>query len=78
MNNLEEKIKGMLVKTFDMNPGDVVPGAVLGEDLEMDSLEIVEMVVALEKEFNIQIGDGIITPKNRFGDVIDIVRDRLK
>ena len=78
MNKLEEKIKGMLVKTFDMNPGDVAPGAVLGDDLEMDSLEIVEMVVALEKEFNIEIGDGIITPKNRLSDVIDIVRDRLK
>ncbi len=78
MNNLEEKIKRMLVKTFDMNPGDVAPGAVLGDDLEMDSLEIVEVVVALEKEFNIEIGDGVITPKNRLGDVIDIVRDRLK
>ena len=78
MNNLEQKIKGMLVKTFDMNPGEVAPGAVLGDDLEMDSLEIVEMVVALEKEFNIEIGDGVITPKNRLGDVIDIVRDRLK
>jgi len=78
VNKLEEKIKGMLVKTFDMNPGDVAPGAVLGDDLEMDSLEIVEMVVALEKEFNIEIGDGIITPKNRLSDVIDIVRDRLK
>ncbi len=78
MNNLEEKIKGILVKTFDMNPGEVASGAILGDDLEMDSLEIVEMVVALEKEFNIEIGDGTITPKNRFGDVIDIVRDRLK
>jgi len=78
VNNLEEKIKGILVKTFDMNPGEVAPGAMLGDDLEMDSLEIVEMVVALEKEFNIEIGDGTITPKNRFGDVIDIVRDRLK
>jgi len=78
VENAEEKIKGLLMKSFDLKPEEVTLEANLGGDLEMDSLEIVEMVVALEKEFGIEIGDGTITPKDRVSDMVKVVQNRLK
>ena len=78
MENIEEKIKGLLMKSLDMKPEEVTSEANLKKDLEMDSLEIVELVVALEKEFDIQIGDGTISNKNCVNDVVKVVQDRLK
>lgn len=78
MENVEEKVKGLLMESFDMKPEEVTLEANLGDDLEMDSLEIVELVVALEKEFEVQIGDGTISNKNCVNDVVKVVQDRLK
>ncbi len=66
------------MKSFDMKPEEVTSEANLKKDLEMDSLEMVELEVALEKEFNIDIKDGEITNKNCVGDVIKVVKDKLK
>ena len=78
MENVGEKIKGLLMKFFDLKPEEVTPDANLKKDLEMDSLEVVELVVALEKEFDIEIGDGAISNKNCVSDVVKLVQDRLK
>lgn len=78
MENVEEKVKGLLMESFDMKPEEVTSDANLKKDLEMDSLEIVELVVALEKEFKVQIGDGTISNKNCVNDVVKVVQDRLK
>jgi len=78
VENVEEKVKGLLMESFDMKPEEVTSDANLKEDLEMDSLEIVELVVALEKEFKVQIGDGTISNKNCVNDVVKVVQDRLK
>ena len=78
MDNAEEKTRELFVKSFDMKPEEVTPEANLKRDLEMDSLEIVELVVTLEKEFDIQIGDGTISNKNCVNDVIKVVQARLK
>jgi len=78
VENVGEKIKGLLMKFFDLKPEEVTPDANLKKDLEMDSLEVVELVVALEKEFDIEIGDGAISNKNCVSDVVKLVQDRLK
>lgn len=78
MENIEEKIKRLLMKSLDLKPEEVTSEANLKEDLEMDSLEIVELVVALEKEFKVKIGDGTISNKNCVNDVVKVVQDRLK
>jgi len=78
MEDTEERIKGLFVKSFDMKPEELTSGANLRGDLGMDSTEVVELVVALEKEFQIQIDDGEITNKHCVSDVIKAVEDKLK
>ena len=78
MGNIEERVKKLLVKLFDMKPEEVNLEANLNDDLGMDSTEMVELVVALEKEFKIGIEDGEITNKHCVSDVVRIVKDKLE
>ena len=50
-----EKIKKVLIDEFELEESDLKPDAHLYEDLELDSLDGVDLVVALEKEFNFKI-----------------------
>ncbi len=78
MENIEKRIKELFVKLFDMKPEEVTLKANLNGDLGMDSTEMVELIVALEKEFKIGIEDGEITNKHCVSDVVRIVEDKLK
>jgi len=78
MENVEKRIKELFVKLFDMKPEEVTLKANLNGDLGMDSTEMVELIVALEKEFKIGIEDGEITNKYCVSDVVRIVEDKLK
>ena len=71
MGNIEERVKKLFVKLFDMNPEEVNSEANLNDDLGMDSTEMVELV-------KIQIEDGEITNKHCVSDVVKIVENKLK
>ena len=77
MANIEEKMKDFFAGFLDMEPARIASQANLRDDLEMDSTEIVELVVALENEFNIQLKDGEITNRNCVSDVVKTVGDKL-
>ncbi len=48
-------INNTLANEFELNIDDMVPGAVLKEDLGLDSLDRVDMVIVLERAFNFKI-----------------------
>ena len=52
---VHEKVKKVLVDEFELEESDLTPEANLYDDLELDSLDGVDLVVALEKEFNFKI-----------------------
>ena len=45
-----EKLKGILVSEFELDEGDVTPDALLGDDLDLDSIDSIELIVKM-KEF---------------------------
>ncbi|MGI6030214.1 MAG: acyl carrier protein [Eubacteriales bacterium] len=47
------------------------------EDLGADSLDIAELVMALEEEFDIEIGDDDLASAHTVGDVVDYLRNRV-
>ncbi len=77
MEGIEGKIKNLFVKLFDVRPDEVTKEANLNDDLGMDSTEMVELTVALEKEFKVKIKDGEITNEHSVGDVLRIVENKL-
>lgn len=54
---MEEKVKEIISKQLGVNASEVVPEASFVEDLGADSLDTVELVMAFEEEFGIEIPD---------------------
>jgi len=57
MADVSEKVKEIIVEQLGVTPEQVTPEASFIEDLGADSLDTVELVMALEEEFDIQIPD---------------------
>jgi acyl carrier protein len=55
--NIEEKVKSIIVEQLGVEEDEVTPTASFAEDLGADSLDQVELVMALEEEFNLEISD---------------------
>lgn len=53
----EEKIKKIICEQLEVNEKDVVPEASFVDDLGADSLDQVELIMAMEEEFDISISD---------------------
>ena len=56
-NEVFEKVKGFFVEELDIDSSKITMDAWLGHDLEIDSLGIVEVIMAFEDEFGIEISD---------------------
>ena len=54
---MEEKVKKIIAEQLDVAGANVKPEASFGDDLGADSLDTVELVMALEEEFGIEIPD---------------------
>ena len=54
---IEEKVKDIIVEQLGVNPEQVTPNASFIEDLGADSLDIVELVMAFEEEFSVEVPD---------------------
>ena len=55
--SMENKVKDIIVEQLGVNADEVVPGASFIDDLGADSLDTVELVMALEEEFGVEIPD---------------------
>lgn len=68
VTGLEEKVKKIIIDQLGVDAAEVTPEASFIEDLGADSLDTVELVMALEEEFGIEIPDEeaekIVTVKN--------------
>lgn len=71
-----EKIKEVLVSTANVDPKDVVLEASLKDDLNIDSLDSVEVVLELESEFNIKISDEEIEGLKTVGDIVKLLETK--
>lgn len=57
MSSIEERVKKIIVEQLGVKPEDVKPESSFVEDLGADSLDTVELVMALEEEFETEIPD---------------------
>ena len=74
----EEKVKDIIVEQLGVNPEQVTPQASFIEDLGADSLDIVELVMAFEEEFSVEVPDEDAEKLQTVGDVIKYIEERAK
>jgi acyl carrier protein len=74
--SIEEKVKDIIVEQLGVNPEQVTPQASFIEDLGADSLDIVELVMAVEEEFGGEVPDEDAEKLQTVGDVIKYIEDK--
>ncbi len=75
MSELEEKVKGIIVEQLGVDTAQVTESAKFVDDLSADSLDTVELVMALEEEFSIEIPDEDAEKITSVGDAINYVKE---
>ena len=73
-----EKVKGIIVEQLGVADTAVTMEASFIDDLGADSLDIVELVMALEEEFDIEIPDADAENVLTVGDVVDYIKENVK
>lgn len=64
----------IFVEQFELDAAQVVPTAKLREDLDLDSLDAADMLVAIEKKFGIRLDDEVARQFRTVADIHDYVR----
>ena len=71
-----EKMKKMLAEQLNIDEESITPEVSFKDDLGADSLDLVELVMALEDEYNIEMPSDDLAKMNTVGDVIDFLKSR--
>ena len=71
-----EKVKETMVNTLGCDEAKITESASIADDLGIDSLDAVELVMALEDEYNIEIPSEELTDLNTVGDVIEYMKSK--
>ena len=78
MENIEQKVKEIIADRLGVDPEEVTPEASFVEDLGADSLDTVELVMALEEESGIEIPDEDAEKIQTVGDAIEYIQKQLQ
>jgi len=76
-DELFEKIKTVVVDQLGVEEDDVTEDAAFVDDLGADSLDIVELVMALEEEFGVSIPDEQAEKIKTVGDAVDFITEHV-
>jgi acyl carrier protein len=77
MANVEEKVVKIICEQLDVDEEDVVPEASFVDDLGADSLDQVELIMAMEEEFDVSIPDEDAEKIGTVKDAIDYINKAL-
>ncbi len=72
-----ERVKKVIIEQLGVSENAVTSEASFLDDLSADSLDIVELVMALEEEFDIEIPDEDAEKVTTVGDVVDYIKDNV-
>jgi len=73
MSNVAEKVRSIIVEQLGVEADEVTPEASFTEDLGADSLDIVELVMAFEEEFGIEIPDEDAEKIGRVSEAVSYI-----
>jgi acyl carrier protein len=75
---LEDRVSAIIVEQLGVTKEELAPKANFIEDLSADSLDIVELVMAMEEEFDIEIPDDDAEKIQTIEDVISYVKGKIE
>ncbi|MEE9609267.1 MAG: acyl carrier protein [Myxococcota bacterium] len=72
-----DQVTALLVQSFDLDPSAVHPTANLIDDLDLDSIDAIDLVVGLEEETGLAVSEDEIRKIRVVQDVVDLIHRRL-
>lgn len=73
-----EKVKGIIAEQLGVDPGEVKEDSSFVDDLGADSLDIVELVMAFEEAFDLDIPDEDAEKISKVKDAVNYIRERTQ
>lgn len=78
MSEVADKVNKIIVEQLGVNEDEVKPDAAFVEDLGADSLDLTELIMAMEEEFDIEIADEDAQKIVKVQDAIDYIENSKK
>ena len=78
VENVEDKVKSIIVEQLGVDSNEVTPQAHFVNDLGADSLDTVELVMALEEAFDMEIPDDQAEKIQTVGQAVDYIKANSK
>ena len=76
--NIEEKVIKIVAEQFEVAAEKVTMKSLFTDDLKADSLSVVELILAVEEAFNLEVPDEDAEKIKTVGDVVNYVKTRAK
>ena len=73
-----EKVKEILSEQFDVEADTLTPDTLLVDDLGADSLDVVDLLMSVEDEFDIEVPDEDIMKIKSIGDFVSYIEGKTK
>ena len=71
-----EKVKVILAEQFDVDESEILAETDLQQDLGADSLDVVDLVMAIEDEFSVEIPEDEVENIKLVGDIVKYIEDK--
>ena len=70
-----EKVRDIICEQFDLEPDQVTENPLLKEDLDADSLDLVDLVMSFEDEFQIEVPEEEVRNIKTVGDIVKYIEE---
>jgi len=74
--SIEAQVREVIIETLSVKPDEIKPDEALYDCLGVDSTEMVDLRVALEKRFQIKLDPKEITKNNTSGEIINLIENK--
>ncbi|WP_261978876.1 acyl carrier protein [Buchnera aphidicola] len=78
MKNIQNQIKKIISKIMDIKKEEITETANIFTDLQVDSLDIIEIAMAIEEKFNIEIPDTVLEKFNTITFIVEYIQKNKK
>lgn len=75
--DIDRLLRPALAEEFEIAEQDIVPGAALGDALGIDSLDMVDLAVTIERLFGVKTSREELAGQRTYGDLVSLVGRRL-
>lgn len=72
-----EKVRGIIVEQLDVEEDAVAMESSITDDLGADSLDVVDLVMSLEEEFDVEVPDEEVENIKTVGDIVKFIEERI-